>query len=693
MGETEDDRLLRAACGLASLPEETVASFEARLHQDPSDLDARAQLIGHHTHVVRSAATGFVSDAKRAQRESASRRLEEHATWCIEHCPTRSFHVFAGTSLDRDAGARLAAAWDKAIDASRGEPRVIENAVHFHRVHDARRAVELTEQSRARHPDDARWPRILAELAVPPTASFLGKADPEALRKQKALWSDALRLETDPSQRRTLLQRKAATALELEEHEEAEALAAQCREESREEPQPLRGLRARTCRGIEGEAALKRGDVEAAKRHLEASLDDADPQDKRPLFAPMRLAHALYERGETDVVLRFLERCVALGPQNRDQLFGWRACVAEGKPCSFGLTEVALSRARKTSPAPEPPAEEREPGDNLMRVAAMASLRGLTDEEISKWRDRLAQAPDDLEARATLMGGLGRKNEREAVEHRLWLIRNRPDHPLSGMPAYYPSSRDAIERAWSEAIEAHPNDARVLGNAAQSCGPVGAGRERAIGLYRRARAIDATNPKWPDRLSFLGQLEVQSPRRFAAQRGQTAPMKPEERAALVEARALLEEAFAKSDPASPERHWRLTRLASLAFDLDELETARRHALELEAHAPHDSCDHANALHVGHQLLGRLALRAGDVADAERRLLASVAEIPERTALRWIGPSWDLANDLLAADRTDAVLEFLRVVESFWNRPAAEEIPGWRAAIAEGRRPFLATRIP
>ena len=97
-----------------------------------------------------------------------------------------------------------------------------------------------------------------------------------------------------------------------------------------------------------------------------------------------------------------------------------------------------------------------------------------------------------------------------------------------------------------------------------------------------------------------------------------------------------------------------------------------------------SYKNGDAVHAGNTVLGRLALRDGDVEVAKQRLLESGATSGS-FSLERAGPSMVLARELLASGERDAVLEFLGSCTRFWKRDEGR-LDRWAKEIREGRTP-------
>lgn len=131
----------------------------------------------------------------------------------------------------------------------------------------------------------------------------------------------------------------------------------------------------------------------------------------------------------------------------------------------------------------------------------------LTSEEAADLERRLESDPDDIKARAQLLGyyktaGFKSSEAREAhLRHILWVIEHRPESSLAGDPyatvrqKSQPEAYAQAKALWLTQVDAHPRDARVAWNAAQffrfGGDPV---LEEEYG--RKARALDFNNPEY-----------------------------------------------------------------------------------------------------------------------------------------------------------------------------------------------------
>jgi hypothetical protein len=135
----------------------------------------------------------------------------------------------------------------------------------------------------------------------------------------------------------------------------------------------------------------------------------------------------------------------------------------------------------------------------------------------------------------------------------------------------------------------------------------------------------------------------------------------------------------------------LARLARTALAAGNLEKAGRYANEALAESKRGVFWWTgDAIHQGNIVLGRLALRGGEVEDAKRYLLLA-GKTPGSTSLAAQGPNMALARDLLEHGESAAVLQYLEECGSFWggNRGKLAE---WMALIRAGLKPDFGANV-
>jgi len=127
-------------------------------------------------------------------------------------------------------------------------------------------------------------------------------------------------------------------------------------------------------------------------------------------------------------------------------------------------------------------------------------------------------------------------------------------------------------------------------------------------------------------------------------------------------------------------------LAKVAWASGDRLTAKSRAEAVLAALPgrRKDWDSGNILHEMHILLGRVALEAGDLSEADRELLEA-ARTPGSPQLDTFGPDWTLARDLLARGRRAAVAQYVRGVGAFWEM-GRDRLAEWQKTLDAGGTP-------
>jgi len=136
----------------------------------------------------------------------------------------------------------------------------------------------------------------------------------------------------------------------------------------------------------------------------------------------------------------------------------------------------------------------------------------------------------------------------------------------------------------------------------------------------------------------------------------------------------------------------LPHLAKRAFAAGEIDKSESYAQQLLKMAPDypKSWNYGNAIFHGNAVLGRVALKRGDVKQADQYLLAAGAT-PGSPQLDSFGPNMTLAKELLEKNQTDVVLQFFQLCAKFWelNRGKLDQ---WSAEVRQGKIPFFGSNL-
>jgi len=265
-----------------------------------------------------------------------------------------------------------------------------------------------------------------------------------------------------------------------------------------------------------------------------------------------RRLSALAEQASDDAALG----CVSDAPRYASTVLDFAATLQSGSRLTYG---VAMARTAKVSRRIDRILALRQPGPWVVRrptwiaiaacalplVYSAAALQvtqtpdqpgvhpgiaqlltegsKLSAAEAQQLEDQVARDPEDLTARGKLIAyyfSTVPQQRQPRLDHVYWLIQH---HPESDITRYFsmvfrfsPSDEEYAKNLWSEQVALHPNDARVLANAAEFLGRGNGFVERD--LLERARQADPSNPEWLKRLadlfyraishSFLEQMPV-----------------------------------------------------------------------------------------------------------------------------------------------------------------------------------------
>ena len=114
--------------------------------------------------------------------------------------------------------------------------------------------------------------------------------------------------------------------------------------------------------------------------------------------------------------------------------------------------------------------------------------------------------------------------------------------------------------------------------------------------------------------------------------------------------------------------------------------ARDYAEELLEFAADDvdHWDYGNVVHKGNLILGRAALRVGNIKAAKDYLLRA-GKTPGSPQLDSFGPNMILAKELLEAGEVQTVIEYYVLCGKFW-KIGSEHLKHWTAVTLQGRVP-------
>ena len=141
-----------------------------------------------------------------------------------------------------------------------------------------------------------------------------------------------------------------------------------------------------------------------------------------------------------------------------------------------------------------------------------------------------------------------------------------------------------------------------------------------------------------------------------------------------------------------ERFYALNRAAKNAWLKGDVENARALATEMEGLLPKYKNDwnYGNAVQDANQVLGLIALEAGNLAEAKKRLLAS-ADSKGSPQMNSFGPSMRLAKALLEKGEKDVVLEYFDRCSKFWEM-GNDRLEAWATSVKKGEIPEFGANL-
>jgi tetratricopeptide (TPR) repeat protein len=320
--------------------------------------------------------------------------------------------------------------------------------------------------------------------------------------------------------------------------------------------------------------------------------------------------------------------------------------------------------------------------DDRLELAAMEGGK-LSSQEVAELESAVAEDPDDEAQYAKLLGYYSHHRyqsdeARTAHErHALWIVTNKPERPLAVtsmvtiLGAIPGEARDEAGRLWKQHVDASPDSVLVLAHAAEFL--QFADRTLAREYLERCVALEPDNPDWHMHLGMV------------LRRAGGRDLSPEERRKDA---GLALTAFEKASELTqlPEaQRYFLQLKGKAAFESGNYDKAQAYAKALLAvDADEDEWDYSSAKHHGNLILGRLALRQGDVDKAKEHLLVA-GDIPGSPQLGSFGPNMALARELLEKGERDVVLEYFKLCEGFWDKHA-DILAKWSEAVENGEMP-------
>jgi hypothetical protein len=161
---------------------------------------------------------------------------------------------------------------------------------------------------------------------------------------------------------------------------------------------------------------------------------------------------------------------------------------------------------------------------------------------------------------------------------------------------------------------------------------------------------------------------------------------------LKKALAYYEDAYPNAD--GDWRNGILRRLTKVSFDAGDFVKAKSYAIKFltQSDPEEDGSPDGEAVHDGNLILGRVALREGDVEQAKRRLLEA-GKSSGSPVLGSFGPNMALAKELLEKGESEVVLEYFELCKNFWTGANQhQKLDQWAGEVKKGKIPDFGANL-
>ncbi len=292
-----------------------VASLEAKLRENPRDIQTRTHLLGYY----------FL---RANEDEHALHAKCQHIAWLIEHEPEEAILETPFCVLHRALSGDVAfnevvALWEKQLVLYPDNVAIIKNVVSFYTTANRKRAIDLSKRLIGLAPAESDNYQNLGQLYA---LDIIGSDDVEKNVKQAGLALECFEkaYEYACAEGRDVLRSDLAKAAFIAQRFDQAAKYA----EDMLENNPAgwnHGNNIYAAHSVLGQLALRLGDVKQAKLHLLKSGQTPGSPQLGSFGPDMALAQALLLKGECSVVLAFLKLCAVFWRDRSSHLEGWIA--------------------------------------------------------------------------------------------------------------------------------------------------------------------------------------------------------------------------------------------------------------------------------------------------------------------------------------------------------------------------------
>jgi tetratricopeptide (TPR) repeat protein len=309
--------------------------------------------------------------------------------------------------------------------------------------------------------------------------------------------------------------------------------------------------------------------------------------------------------------------------------------------------------------------------ESVRSILLLYSGKSLVKSKVEELEADLHKNPENIEGRLMLIGYYT-WNARSSIErlklraHVLWMVEKHPEHAATAEPSLRdladdPDGNAQILDLWNNNVGSRPDDLAVLKNAEKFF--FGKDPAEADLLIHRISERDPNNREWPDELAHLYLMFGIPGEKFENHAAR----------ALEEYKRVLE---LTKNPAA--RQSLPGEMADAEFKIGDFPAAAELAKIYLTSSDRPAVQRANTI------LGRVALRSGDMIHAKQYLLDS-ADARAARDIAFSGPTLILAKELIEQGERDAVVEYLEHCLELWPR-GENVLRIWIADIKSGKTP-------
>jgi tetratricopeptide (TPR) repeat protein len=309
--------------------------------------------------------------------------------------------------------------------------------------------------------------------------------------------------------------------------------------------------------------------------------------------------------------------------------------------------------------------------ESVRSILLLYSGKSLLKSKADELEADLRKDPEKIDNRLMLIGyytwnGRGSPDRLRLRGHVLWMVENHPEHASTAEPSLRdlpddPEGNLQILQLWNKNLQSRGDDLAVLKNAEKFF--FGKDPGEADDLIHRISEREPNNREWPSELAQLYRM-FGIPGENIENHGDRA---------LEEYRRVLE---LTKNPAAREAL--SGEMAEAAFKIGDFPAAAELAKIYLESSDRPAVQRANTI------LGRVALRDGDVDRARQYLLDSAGPRAARD-IGMSGPTLVLAKELIERGEREAVLQYLEDCLQLWPR-GESALRIWIADIRNGKTP-------